>query len=142
MLINRILALVIASISFCNSVNAQIFKTRQEIITEYGKPTSTGVADDGSQYISYDSYQTSSRSGRYKQLKVYYFTTTPSMILCHMWRILEPSSETNGWVSTFKNKFVEIASTTWKDYETNITYKITVKDGFCSVEARYEPNRE
>jgi hypothetical protein len=58
--------------------------------------------------------------------------------ICYLWKIIEPSSETNSNVAHYKSKFVETDYMQWKDYERNIIYDIVVKDGICIITAWWD----
>ena len=61
--------------------------------------------------------------------------------ICNMWKILEPSSETNSTVSFLKDKYVEVDYMQWKDYETEILYDVEVEDEVCIVTAVYDDTK-
>ena len=119
----------------------QIGQNRRDIIKEKGYDYKPGTADDGTKYISYKEEFTTEQSGTYTRLKAIYFTTIDDGTdICHYWRIYEPSSETNPWVSYFKKRFVEVDYMKWKDYESNIIYELDVEDidGICIITAWYD----
>lgn len=121
------------------TAKAQLFQTRSEIIKDKGYNYTTGVTDDGTKYIRYDKEMNTKASGSYTQAKVIYFTKLDDgREICYMWKILEPSSETNSNVAYYKSKFVETAYMQWKDYEINVIYDIVVKDGVCVITAWYD----
>ncbi len=119
------------------SIKAQIFQTRAEIIKEKGYGYTAGVTDDdGTKYIYYDDELNTNASGKYTRRKVMYFMNLDNgSEICYMWKIIEPSSETNSNVAYFKSNFVEVAYMQWKDYEYNIIYDMVVKDGLCIISA-------
>ncbi|CAL67556.1 hypothetical protein [Christiangramia forsetii] len=125
------------SISFFN-VNAQIFQEKEEIIKDLDSYES-GVADDGSDYIYFDKDLETKASGEYTRRKVIYFVELDDGTeICNMWKILEPSSETNSSVAFFKEKYVEVDYMQWKDYENEILYDIAVEDEICIITAVYD----
>lgn len=82
---------------------------------------------------------TTERSGDYQQIKVIYFRETDDgKEFCHMWKLIEPSSETNSMVSYLKKNFVEVDYLTWKDYETELLYEIEVDKKFCVLTVWYD----
>jgi|JI61114DRNA_FD_contig_81_890724_length_643_multi_2_in_0_out_0_1 hypothetical protein len=120
-------------------IKAQLFQTRADIIKEEGYGYSTGVTDDGTKYIYYDKEQNTNASGNYTQRKIMYFMNLDNgSEICYLWKILEPSSETNSNVAFFKSKYVEVAYMQWKDYELNIIYDIVVEDGICIITAWWD----
>jgi len=121
------------------TIKAQIFQTRADIIKENGYGYTSGVTDDGTKYIYYDKELNTNASGKYTQRKVIFFMKLDNgSEICYMWKILEPSSETNSNVAYYKSKFVEIAYMQWKDYEINIIYDIVVEDGICVITAWWD----
>ena len=121
------------------SIKAQIFQTRAEIIKDKGYGYTAGVADDGTKYIYYENELNTNASGNYTQRRVIYFTKLDDGTeICFSWKILEPSSETNSNVAYYKSKYVEVAYMQWKDYERNIIYDIVVKDGLCIITAWWD----
>lgn len=119
--------------------NGQIFQSRSDIIKEYGYSYESGTTKDGTKYIYYDKEFTSEQSGKYTQRKAIYFTTLEDGTeVCNFYKILEPSTETNPWVSYFKKNMVEIEYMKWKDYETGVVYKLEVEDGVCIITAWYD----
>jgi hypothetical protein len=137
--IKSIVGLTIFLLLCSLSIKAQLFQTRSIIIEEYGHEYTTGVTDDGTKYIVYDKRLFTNASGTYTQTKAIYFTILENgSEICYMWKILEPSSETNTNVTLFKSKFVEIDYLQWKDYETNIIYDIDVKDELCIITAWWD----
>ncbi|WP_159039982.1 hypothetical protein [Christiangramia fulva] len=128
--------LIFSSISFLN-VQAQIFQKKEEIIKDL-ESYESGVADDGSEYIYFDKEFNTKSSGEYTRRKVIYFVELDDGTkICNMWKILEPSSETNSFVSYFKDNFVEVDYMQWKDYETEILYAVKVDEKVCIVTAVY-----
>lgn len=121
------------------TAKAQLFQTRSDIISENGYGYTTGVTDDGTKYIRYDKEMNTRASGKYTQAKVIYFTKLDDgREICYLWKILEPSSETNTNVAYYKSKYVETAYMQWKDYEHSIIYDIVVKDDICVITAWYD----
>lgn len=121
------------------SILAQIGQSRDDIIAEYGQHYEVGETNDGIKYISYDKEYTTEQSGTYIQAKaIYFFEADDGTHVCHKWLIIEPSSETNSWVKLLNKDFVKIGYMEWKDYESNILYKIEVEDGLCLLKAMYD----
>src|SRR5690606_21355693 len=113
-----------------NLANAQIFQTKEDVIKEYGTNYEADVANDGSPYLLYEEDFNTKASGAYTRSKAIYFVKTEDGTeVCNMWKIFEPSSETNPNVAYFKEKFVEVDYMQWKDYENDILYDIAVSDG-------------
>jgi hypothetical protein len=121
------------------TAKAQLFQSRSDIISKDGYGYTTGVTDDGTKYIRYDKEKNTKASGSYTQVKVIYFTKLDDgSEICYLWKIIEPSSETNSNVAHYKSKFVETDYMQWKDYERNIIYDIVVKDGICIITAWWD----
>ena len=124
------------------TIKAQIFQTREDIIKENGYSYTSGVTDDGTKYIYYNKELNTKASGKYTHRKAIYFMKLDNgSEICYMWKILEPSSETNSNVAYYKSKYVEIAYMQWKDYERNIIYDIVVEDGFCVITAWWDDKK-
>lgn len=120
-------------------IKAQLLQTRADIIKENGYGYTSGITDDGTKYITYETKVKTNASGNYTRVKAIYFTKLDNGTeICYMWKILEPSSETNSNVALFKKDFVEISYMRWKDYEHNIIYDIEVKDGICIITAWWD----
>jgi hypothetical protein len=120
------------------NIQAQIYQEKEEIIKELDSYES-GVADDGSEYIYFDKELKTKASGEYTRTKVIYFVELEDGTkICNMWKILEPSSETNSSVAIFKNKYVEVDYMQWKDYENEILYDVEVDEKVCIVTAVYD----
>lgn len=118
---------------------AQIGQSRSDIIKEKGYSYKSGTADDGTKYITYEEEFSTEQSGTYTQyMGIYFSTIDDGTEICHFWKIVEPSSETNPWVSYFKKNMVEVEYMRWKDYESNILYKLEVEDGICIITAWYD----
>ena len=116
----------------CTNAQAQLTQTRAEVITSFGFPTATGTTEDGTPYIYYDKNITTVASGQYLQRKAMFFTTADDgNQICYMWKVLEPSTETNWNVNYYKSQYVEIGNMRYKDFEHNIIYDLDVKDGLC-----------
>ncbi len=99
------------------SVQAQIFQPKEDVIKEL-ESYESGVADDGSEYIYFDSEIKTEASRVYTRRKVVYFVELEGGDkICNMLKILELSSETNSTVGYFKKKYVEVDYMQWKDYE-------------------------
>lgn len=122
---------------------AQIFKEKADIIKEEGNNYTSGTTDQGNDYIVYKYNFETDASGKYIRLKVIYFVNIESgKIICNMWEIVEPSSETNSGVAYFKKKgYVGIGYLEWKDYENSILYTIKVDDEFCTVRAVFDDEK-
>lgn len=121
------------------NVQAQIFQTKADVIEELGTNYESGVTDDGTDYLVYEQEFTTDASGTYTRYKAFYFVELEDGTeVCNMWKISEPSSETNPTVAYFKDKFVEVGYMQWKDYETEIVYDVEVDDGVCLVTAWYD----
>jgi len=131
---------LIAFLTFSyETVLAQIHQSRSAIVKEYGYDYSEGVTNDGTKYISYKKDMKTIPSGSYTRTKAYYFTKLDDGTeICYLWKIIEPSSETNTNVAGYKSKLVELGYMQWKDYETNIIYEIEVKDGLCITTAWWD----
>src|SRR5690554_2380315 len=126
------------AVSIQNSYG-QILKSRSDIIKEKGYSYESGITDDGIKYIYYDQEFNSEQSGEYSQRKIIYFTSLDDGTeICYLWKILEPSSETNPWVSYFKKNMVEVDYLKWKDYETGVLYKLKVEEGLCVITAIFD----
>lgn len=137
--IKTIVGLTVFFLFGFQTARAQLFQTRSDIISKEGYGYTIGVTDDGTKYIRYDKEMNTKASGSYTQAKVIYFTKLDDgREICYMWKILEPSSETNSNVAYYKSKFVETAYMQWKDYEINVIYDIVVKDGICVITAWYD----
>ncbi|MCB7481614.1 hypothetical protein [Christiangramia sediminis] len=132
--------IIFLSISFLN-VQAQIFQEKEEIIKDLSSYES-GVADDGSEYIYFDKEIETDASGKYTRRKVVYFVELDDGTkICNMWKIFEPSSETNSSVAFFKAKYVEVDYMQWKDYENEILYDVEVEDEICIITAIYDNSK-
>ena len=127
---------------YWNPSFAQIYKTESNIIEELGAPDETGVTDDGKEYIVYKKELETKASGEYTRHKVMYFAKLEDGTeICDMWKIFEPSTETNSFVSYFKDTFVEVDYMQWKDYETEILYDVEVEDKICIVTAVFDNSK-
>lgn len=138
LLFKLFLGIVFLQLVTSKYVNAQIFNTRADIINEHGKAYTAGVSEDGFKYLIYVK-NVRTKSGRsYDQTTVYYFVTAKDKTeICHRWKKVVPSSETNIWVKALKESYVELSDTMWKDYENNIVYGMDVKNGSCIVQAEF-----
>jgi len=117
-------------------VNAQLLSSRQAIINQWGSPTGYGVSNEGDDYIYYDKYISTEQSGRYIQRKAMYFMTMDNgTIICYMWRIVEPGTELNNNLAYYRSQFIKIDYMIYKDYSTNIAYKLYMKDGMAVIDA-------
>ena len=136
--VNLLVTIVVILATTSNSYS-QIFQSRIDIIDEYGFDYKSGITDDGTKYITYEKEYTSESSGTYTQYKTMYFMESDDGTeFCHYWVITEPITEVNGAVRYFKNQFVEVGYLEWKDYETNILYKVETDDGLCFITAWYD----
>lgn len=139
----KTLFLGILLLAFVQDASGQIGESRRDIIKEKGRDYEKGVTDEGNNYIGYEEEFTTERSGTYTRYKAYFFTKfDDGSEVCHSWKIIEPSSETNPWVSTFKRDLVEIGYMKWKDYESNIIYTVKVDEGFCIVSAWFDFDKQ
>lgn len=121
---------------------AQIFKSRSDIIEEYGTGYEADVATDGTKYIVYENEYDTRASGEYIQLKAIYFTELDDGTeICNMWRIMEPSTETNSTISYLKDNFVETGYMEFKDYENEILYNVEVDEGHCILTATFNNSK-
>lgn len=137
--IKSIVGLTILLFLGSQPIKAQLLQTRADIIKINGYGYTSGVTDGGTKYITYEKQMNTNASGNYTQVKAIYFTKLDNgSEICYMWKIIEPSSETNSNVSLLKKDFVEIAYMQWKDYEKNIIYDIDVKDGLCIITAWWD----
>jgi hypothetical protein len=137
--IKQILGLIVFIVLTSLNAKAQLFQTRSEIIKDKGYNYTTGITDDGTKYIRYDTETRTNASGNYTMTKVMYFMNLDNgKEICYMWKILEPSSETNSNVAYYKSKYVEVAYMQWKDYENNVIYDIVSKDGICIITAWWD----
>lgn len=125
------------------TVFAQIGQTRADIIEDKGTNYEAGITDDGTKYIVYKKVFTTEPSGTFTRHKVIYFIILDNgKEVCHIWKHLEPASETNTNVAYFKKNMVEIDYMTWKDYETNIIYEIKVDEGLCVTTVSYDFDKQ
>ncbi len=122
-----------------NTVTAQIFESRADIIAELETEYKTGETENGTKFIYYDTEYTTEPSGEFTQRRYVYFTTMDDgKEICHMWKLMEPASETNTNVSYLKKRYVELEYMQWKDYEREVIYNIEVKDGICTTWVWYD----
>ncbi|GCD78683.1 hypothetical protein JCM31826_21650 [Thermaurantimonas aggregans] len=70
-------------------------------------------------------------SGVYKQFKIFGFKRIANDDVCFLVLILEPLSEINNNIKMLDSKFVKIGELKWKDYATNIVYRIEIKEDLC-----------
>ena len=135
----RFFTLGVLLFSLTSEIKAQIGQSRSDIISEYGYNYETGSTDDGTEYLSYEREFSSDQSGAYISFKVIYFTEAEDGTqFCHYWKILEPSSETNAWVSSLNERLVKMGYMEWKDYETNTLYKLEIEDKICILTSWYD----
>lgn len=121
---------------------AQLLKTKGDIIKEYGSIYEADVADDGTNYIVYEKQYNNNARGEYTQHKAIYFTELDNgKEICSMWKLFEPSTETNSTISYFKDNFVEIGYMEYKDYENEILYNVNVDDVLCIVTAIFDNSK-
>ena len=137
--ITLILGIFLLSLIFSQTAEAQILQTRSEIIETYGTPFSSGVLESGEQYLFYKYPVTTKNSGTYLQRKVLYLKESDNgEVTCFKWKILEPSTETNFNLTSFKENLVQIGENQWKDYGKGIVYELKVKKGVCAITAWYD----
>ena len=124
---------------FSIELQSQIFKSMQDIISDKGYDYKLGTTDSGLKRLTYSKSYTTTASGTYNQLIVYYFMTLESgQEICQGFQIVEPSTETNSDVIELNSKMVKIGYLKWEDYETNYIYQITVTDGLCIISVKYD----
>jgi len=134
------LSIILLILSFSITTKAQLYQKRADIIEDLGDNFTADSTDDGTKYILYEKEYTTDASGTYTRNKIIYFVELEDGTeICNMWKIIEPSSETNSNVKYFRNQdYVFLGSMQWKDYESSILYDIIVKDGFCIITAIYD----
>lgn len=136
------LYLILSLLLLGTSSFSQIFQTKSAIINELGDDYESGVADDGTNYIAYKKEFKTEASGTYTRIKVIYFVQIEDEEeICNMWKVIEPSSETNSTVAYLKKKYVEVDYMQWKDYENEILYDVDVEDGRCITWAWYDTKK-
>lgn len=97
---------------------------------DYTGPNENG---DKSFYLLINKNIESEHSGEYLQTKVFYFLEDKPDALCYMWKIFEPITETNPNVIYLNKEMVKIEEMLWKDYVTDLYYKLEVENGLCIV---------
>jgi hypothetical protein len=139
----KITILFLTLFVFTISVKAQLLQTKADIIKDEGYDYESGTTDDGSDYIVYKKDYETDASGKYTRHKVIYFVKLESgKVICNMWKIFEPASETNANVAYFKKQgYVDVDYMQWKDYENNIIYDIRVEDDICIITSVYDSKK-
>ena len=132
----KTIIMLILQLIAVSTVYPQIMKTMKEVIDSKGAISDSDFTEpdnDGFKlfYISYEKQMETVHSGKYTEIRVFYFTEKKQDALCVMWKIIEPSSEINTNVKFYNLHMVKKDNLTWKDYETGLIYSIVLKDGFC-----------
>lgn len=122
--------IVFLIVLFSLNVNAQLGATKSQIIQKH-QDYEMNKADDGSDYLIYEvEYE------GYTTVVACYLTDIgdDKAQECYKVIIIEPSSETNAWVKSFKQKnYVKLEGMVWKDYENSVVYKVEVTDDSCFI---------
>ena len=114
----KIIIIYILNICFF-TLEAQVNQSFQEIkkyLNENNTEYSEGIADDGKHYIMYlDSFRNN------KYMKGCYFEED----ICFQWVFFLPISCINDIIKSMNENFVKLKyHLTWKDYKTNLLYRI------------------
>ena len=129
---NRTILLINFLLFLVTTLDAQIYKTRKEIIEAEGTNYTSGISNSGEKYIKYENEVTNDISGKFTQVQVIYFTTkSDGTEVCSMTKLLLPASETNTIVKYIENKYVKVGNLKYMDYGKNILYWIKVEMDIC-----------
>ena len=131
-------------------VNAysQIFKSKSAIVEdlkENGFEYEENVLSTGEEYISWDRNQAADGEDFISLKACFFIELDDGDQVCHKWQILEPASQINRFVSSFREaELVEVDRLTWKDYETEIIYRVELNEDrdICFVAAWYDMKEE
>ena len=135
------------------TVKAQLGRTYDEIISNFGTTHETSTPDQletsivnhqqdtsaSNGFIHYQLQDSSAVSGKYIR-SVYFYFTPPKHgdEYCNEELILEPSSEIDSWIDMYKSKYEEIGYRIYKDKTNNVLFKVRIKGNFCVVNIWYE----
>jgi hypothetical protein len=109
-----------------NLAEAQIYKTRSDIINMHGYDYTSEITDSGVKYMLYTTKDiTKSRTFFFKNhngTEIVFRTGTIGL-----------ASDLDIYIDIFQSKYVKIGYMKWKDYEANMIYEIELKGGFCVI---------
>lgn len=124
----KLLLPILITIPFLSE--GQIFMTKQQIVSEYGRDYTTGTTNDGSPYIKYVFDDI---------VKVMYFLRTDSgKEVCYSWRIFVPHSSVQEVIEIYDKDFVRTGHLRWRDVENEYNYRMEIKKYYAVISVYWE----
>ena len=112
----------------------QIMMEKKELIQQFGSNYATGLASDGSEYLSYDEAGTSVEGNEITTNTIYYFKKyRDSIDVCTHFKVIYPSSETPYNLIWLNNKMEYQGNLKWKDLSTGYSYKVQIVEPFFAL---------
>jgi len=112
------------------TIQAQCYRTTEEIILNHGNNYSTGITEDGFKYMYYDKTYYTAASSYYMYREIYYLVTLDDGTeACWMYELLEPVSENNNNVKFYNASYVKIGEMKWYDYTQGVYVYLIRKHG-------------
>jgi hypothetical protein len=91
------------------SCDAQLGKTKEEIINDLGTDYHEGVDKSQNFYIYYYSDRTSDASGNFSSTAIFYFR----FLKCYAMCVIEPKTEARNWANIFDRLYVKKSEYGW-----------------------------
>ena len=134
------------------AAKAQLGSSFDDIIKKFGTIHGISTADQQERtianrqfastsngFIHYRLQDSSAASGKYSRSLYFYFTQPEEgNEYCNEELIVEPNSEKDNWIDTYKSKYQEIGYRKYMDTTNNVFFKIRIRGHFCAVNIWYD----
>ena len=129
-----LLSLLSCFLVFTISSPAQIMMEKNKLIEEYGPAYTTGIAENGSEYLSYEKVEEGLNGDVIIKTTLYYFIRyNDSIDVCTHVKLILPSSETPFYILWLNDKMEYLENMKWKDPTSEYSYKVQVKEPFLAL---------
>lgn len=128
------LSLLCFLLVFNLSSYAQIMMEKKKLIEKYGPAYTTGISDNGSEYLSYEKVDEGLLGDVIIKTTLYYFIKhNDSIDICSHFKLILPSSETPFYILWLNDKMEYQGNLKWKEPTSDYSYKVQVTEPFLAL---------
>lgn len=127
-------------------LDAQVLRSKSEVIELKGNEYTSGFTKEGNEYLLFTQVGEDKYGDTYPYAEQYIFYELENMEepICIIKKIFEPSSMINEIVPILKRDYAELSYLKFKDYETNMIYKVDLLEiddtKYCTITIYFDKN--
>lgn len=107
---------------------------KNKLIEEYGRGYTTGISENGSDYLSYEKVEEGLLGDIIIKTTLYYFIKyNRSTDVCSHMKLILPSSETPFYILWLNDTMEYLENLKWKDPESGYSYKVQILEPFMAL---------